>query len=109
MELKQVFIIDLNPSAITNCAQGNAKSVYCNKVRLRFAFLDDNDNPILKEIHKESISARGKRRIQLLKDGRVFNSLAEYIRETGVPYKTAQRYIKDSTIDLFGYEFIELD
>jgi hypothetical protein len=100
---------NLNPSAITKCAAGNAKSVYCNKLRLRFAFLDDNDNPILKEIHNESLSARGKRRIQLLKDGRVFNSLAEYIRETGVPYKTAQRYIKDSTINLFGYEFIELD
>jgi len=99
----------LNSSAITNCAQGNAKSVYCNKIRLRFAFLDDNDNPILKEIHNETISARGKRRIQLLKDGRVFNSLAEYIRETGVPYKTAQRYIKDPTINLFGNEFIELD
>lgn len=100
---------NLNSSAITNCAQGNAKSVYCNKVRLRFAFLDDNDKPILKEIHNESISARGKRRIQLLKDGRVFNSLAEYLRETGVPYKTAQRYIKDPSINLFGNEFIELD
>lgn len=99
----------LNSSAITNCARGNAKSVYCNKIRLRFAFLDDNNNPILKEIHNETISARGKRRIQLLRDGRVFNSLAEYIRETGVPYKTAQRYIKDPTINLFGNEFIELD
>jgi hypothetical protein len=99
----------LNSSQITNCAQGNAKSVYCNKVRLRFAFLDDNDNPILKDKHKESISARGKSRIQALKDGRVFNSLAEYIRETGLPYKTAKRYLKDPSINLFGYEFIELD
>ena len=100
---------NLNSSAITNCAKGNAKSVYCNKVRLRFAFLDDNNTPILKEIHNESISARGKRRIQLLKDGRVFNSLAEYLRETGVPYKTAQRYIKDPSLNLFGNEFIELN
>ena len=88
---------------------GQCKSVYCNKVRLRFAFLDDNDKAILKKIHNESISARGKSRIQLLKDGRVFNSLAEYLRETGVPYKTAQRYIKDPGINLFGNEFIELD
>jgi len=100
---------NINSKAITNCVQGNAKSVYCNKARLRFAFLDDNGEPILKEKHKESISARGKKRIQLLKNGMVFNSLAEYIRETGVPYKTALRYIKDSTINLFGNEFIELD
>ena len=71
--------------------------------------MDDNDQPILKEKHIDSISARGKKRIQLLRGGIVFNSLAEYIRETGVSYKTAQRYIKDSNINLFGNEFIELD
>jgi hypothetical protein len=78
-------------------------------VRLRFAFLDDNGNPILTEKHKDSISNRGNCRIQSLKDGRVYNSLAEYIRVTGIPYKTAKRYMKDPSINLFGYEFIELD
>ena len=99
----------LNSSAITNCAKGNAKSVYKNNVRMRFALLDDNGKPILKQKHHDSLSAKGKKRIQLLKDGRVFNSLAEYLRETGVPYKTAKRYIKDPNINLFGHEFIELD
>ncbi len=99
----------LNSSQITKCAKGEAKSVYCNNNRLRFAFIDDNGNPILSYLHHEPLTARGKSRIQLLKTGKVYNSLAEFLRETGIPYKTAKRYLKDPSIDLFGFEFIELD
>lgn len=100
---------NLNSSAITNCAKGNAKSIYWNNQRLRFAFLDEQNAPILKEKHKQPLSTKGDKRIQMLKDGKVYNSLAEFLRETGVPYKTAKRYLKDPSINLFGYEFIELD
>lgn len=99
----------LNPQQITKCAKGEAKSVYCMNDRLRFAFIDDNGKPILTPKHSEPLAARGKSRIQLIKTGKVYNSLAEFIRETGIPYKTAKRYIKNPAINLFGYEFIELD
>lgn len=99
----------LNSSQITKCAKGEAKSVYGKIERLRFAFLDDNGNPILTSKHKESLSARGKSRIQVIKTGEIYNSFAEFIRETGIPYKTAKRYQKDRSIDLLGYEFIEIE
>ena len=99
----------LNPQQITKCAKGEAKSVYGEKERLRFAFIDDNGNPILTSKHKESLSARGKYRIQIIKTGKIYNSFAEFIRKTGIPYKTAKRYQKDRSIDLLGYEFIEIE
>jgi hypothetical protein len=99
----------ISAQQITKCAGGHAKSVYCSKERLRFAFLDDNNKPILTDKHSESLTAKGKSRIQLLKTGQVFNSLAEYSRVTGVSLKTAKRYSKDPSINLLGFEFIELN
>jgi group I intron endonuclease len=99
----------INASQITKCAGGGAKSVYCDKKRLRFAFLDDDGNPIIKEAHKQPLTWRGKKRIQRISTGEVFNSLAEYIRATNIPYKRAKKYLKDPNVDLLGYEFIELD
>jgi len=96
-------------SQVTKCAKGESKSVYCKGERLRFAFLDDNGKPVLKPKHKETLSARGKSRIQVIRTGEIYNSFAEYLRETGVPYKTAKRYQKDNSVELFGFEFMEID
>ncbi len=99
----------LNSSQVTKCAGGGAKSVYCGQERLRFAFLDDDGKPILTTTHEQPLSHRGKKRILRLKTGEIFNSLAEYLRETKIPRKRAKKYLEDPAIDLLGHEFIEID
>jgi hypothetical protein len=99
----------LNPSYITKCARGVCKFIFCENEKLRFAFLNADGKEILTAKHKEPLTNKGKKRIQLIKEGKLFNSLAEYLRYTGIPYSTAKRYLKDPSLDLEGYEFIELD
>lgn len=96
----------LNSGAISTCARGETKSVPKNKVKMRFAYLDDNDEPILHDMHNESVEMRGKHKIILIKNEKSFNSLAGYCRETKIPRKAAQRYMKDQSVNLFGNEFL---
>lgn len=98
----------ISSQQITKCAAGFAKSVYKGKDRLRFAFIDEFGTPILTDMHSESLSTRGDKRIIRISTGELFNSLAEYIRKTGISYKRAKKYLKDQTIDLMGFEFIEI-
>lgn len=99
----------INSGSITQCADGYSKSVYKGKERLRFAFLNEDGQPILKEKQRESLSQKGKKRIKLLKTGEEYQSLAEYCRETGVGRKRAKKYLDNPSIDLLGYEFIEIE
>lgn len=99
----------LNHCQITKCAGGEAKSVYNNDTRLRFAFIDENGKPILLNKHKESLSMRGHKRIKLLRTGEVFQSLAEFCRKTGVSQKRARKYINNPNIDMLGFEFIQIE
>jgi hypothetical protein len=99
----------LNPSYITKCARGVAKFIFHKNEKLRFAFLNADGEKILTTKHKEPLANKGKKRIQLIKEGKIFNSLAEYLRYTGIPYTTAKRYLKDPSLDLEGYEFVELE
>ena len=115
----------LDAQGIAMCCKGKQKTVYWKnheskkKERLRFAYIDDNEAPILTESHyadNETLAARGKKRILLTNKNKVeetgrekFNSLAEYCRVTRMPWKRAQKYLKDNSVDMFGYEFIVLD
>lgn len=98
----------LNGSQILLVASGKAKSVRFGSMRLRFAFLDESGNEILTKKHKESLSHRGAFQVMQLSNGVIYNSLAEYCRETGIPRKAAERYVKDNTVNLLGYEFVVL-
>ncbi|MGB4838620.1 MAG: GIY-YIG nuclease family protein [Saprospiraceae bacterium] len=99
----------LSPNLVIKCARGDSKSVIGINERLRFAYLDEDGNPKLTQKHKELISNKGKKRILRLSTGENFNSLAEYLRNTGLPYETAKKYLINPEIDLLGYEFIEID
>jgi len=104
------------------CARGILKSVRVkNKEtgtteRLRFAYLDANDQPILTARHSEPLSQRkGVAKIVLLNPemgkslGKsIFSSRAEFCRETGVPRKALVKYLQDNTRNLLGYECKEL-
>ncbi len=99
----------LNPQAITKCAGGGAKTVYKGKKRLKFAFLDDDGKIILTKKHNESLSWKGKKRILRVSTGEIFSSLAEYRRKMGISYKRAKKYLDDPSIDMMGFEFVEID
>jgi hypothetical protein len=96
------------PSQIGLCAKGTAKSVYSKGDRLRFAYLDGNNQPILTDTHHEPLGWKGKSRILHLKTGKIFNSLKAFCDETGVPQKRAKKYSEGEDINLFGHEFIVL-
>ena len=97
----------LGGSSINNCARGNAKTTGSK----RFAFLNDDMQPMLTDKHREPLRHKGKYQIVLISTGEVFNSLTAYCQKTGVSYKTAKNYMQDKSINLFGYQFyhIEMD
>ncbi len=117
------YTYSVAPNQIGMCARGILKSVRVkNKEtgkteRFRFAYLDAVGQPIIKSKHNEPLSQRkGISRIHLINQEAInylgqstFGSLAEYCRVTGVGPKRAKKYRQDSTINLMGYEFIELD
>lgn len=112
----------INSSQIRLCAEGVLKSNKIEKngckLRVRFAYLDQNGNPEMTPTHidaKKSLSHRGKKKIKLINYEKIkqlgkeeFNSVAEYCRETGVPPKRARKYMRDNSINLLGYEFKEI-
>ena len=91
------------------CAKGILKSVTSKGQKLRFAYLDDNNEPILTDMHHEPLGWRGKHRVLHIETGKKYNSLKAFCDETGVSQKRAKRYIEDKTIDLLGHEFIILE
>ena len=111
----------ITSSQVRLCAEGILKSNRGkdeSKVRLRFAYQDQNGNPIMTPMHidaEKSLSHKGKKKIKLINHEIIkrvgkeeFNSLAEYCRITGVPIKRARKYSKDNSIDLQGYEYKEI-
>lgn len=108
------YSVDANQIGL--CAKGILKSVRVkNKEtnqseRLRFAYLDKSNKPILKPKHKEPLLQRkGISKIALINQNlgtSTFSSLAEFCRVTGVPKKRARKYLTNKTVDLDGYEFI---
>ena len=112
----------VEPSQLGLCARGVLKSVRVKdestgKVkRFQFQYLDKNDTPIIPNRHREPLTQRrGVSIIRLINPPKclngkdVFSSLADFCRETGIPPKRARKYRKDKSIDLLGYEFIEID
>ena len=72
------------------------KSVKKNNVRYRFAELDENDKPILTATHEEGLDWKGKGgKIMRINDRKIFNSLAAFLRETGINRKRAKKYEED--------------
>ena len=99
----------LNSSSISSCAKGKKKSVKKNNVRYRFAELDENDKPILTATHEEGLDWKGKGgKIMRINDRKIFNSLAAFLRETGINRKRAKKYEEDQNTNLFGNEYIVL-
>ena len=96
-------------SQISECARGKLKSVYVGEKRLRFAYLDGNDSPVITKKHHESLDASGKYKILHLRSGKVFLSLNAFCRETGVPWKRAKNYLEGKETNLLGNEFKRLD
>ena len=90
-------------------SSGKAKSVRVNADRLRFAYLNDQDDPILTAKHHESLDAKGKYQILHIKSGKVYNSLKAFCHETGVSYKRAKKYLNGEDINLLGNDFTTLN
>lgn len=113
---------NVSPNQIRLCANGTLKSVRVKNdktgeaERMRFVHLDAGNNPIETMTHRQDLSQRkGTPRILLLNQKTVnllgkdiFNSLAEFCRETGVPPKRAKKYLTNPEIDLLGYEFKQI-
>jgi hypothetical protein len=96
-------------SQIGRCAAGKSKSVRLGSERLRFAFIDEDGNPILTKTHKEKLEAKGKFKLMHIESGQVFNSLNAFCRATSVPLKRAKKFLEGEDISLLGNEFIVLD
>ena len=75
---------------------------------MRFAYLDDDNQPRLTDKHHEPLGWKGKNKILHLGTGKIFNSLTAFCNDTGVSQKRANKYIQDNTVDLLGHEFIRL-
>ena len=90
------------------CAQGINKSVTVKGQKMRFAYLDDDNQPRLTDKHHEPLGWKGKNKILHLGTGKIFNSLTAFCNDTGVSQKRANKYIQDNTVDLLGHEFIRL-
>jgi hypothetical protein len=71
-------------------------------IRRRFAYIDDNGNPILTPKHKEPFETLGDIRLFCPQTGKTYQSIAHCSRETGIPQKRIRRYLKDQTVDLGG-------
>ncbi|MBX9831100.1 hypothetical protein K2X40_04025 [Candidatus Babeliales bacterium] len=136
-EAGKKYFIDANQVGL--CTRGILKSTRGinpttkKRERLRFAYLDASNNPMIKQKHNEPLLQRkgipkimltNREKIQYLDDRNtvkrdgIFCSLAEYCRETGVPPKRASKYLKslgdaekagtNKIIDMLGYEFVEV-
>ena len=97
------------PNQIGLCAKGRSKSVISKGQKLRFAYLNDDDQPLFTDKHKELLGWKGKNKILHLETGKIFNSLKAFCDETGVSQKRARRYIEDKEINMLGNNFIILE
>ena len=114
----------IDSQGIAKVCTGRAKSVYCldgrkRGARLRFAYVDELDQPKLTNKHRDaqrSLAMSRNNRILLVNPDMQkqlgqdrFNSIAEFCRITGIPPKRVRKYMNEPTTDMFGCEFIKLN
>ena len=97
----------LDSQQISLCCRGILKSTGRGSTRKRFAYADEQGNPILTPKHQEPLSTR-RTRLFCPQLGREFQSVAEFCRETGVPAKRAKKHLLNPSVSLDGLELVEL-
>ena len=91
----------LQRDQIRLCCIGKLKTTGRGGVPRKFAYVDKNGNPILTLKHTESLAWRGER-VFCPEKGKIYQSLEEFCRETGVPKKRAKKHLKDPETSLLG-------
>lgn len=93
-------------------AKGTLKAVSYpkNNEKLRFAYLNDKDEPILTPKHQESLSKKTNQ--YLVKKGGnevICNSIAEISRQFELSLQRLYNYLSGKKVDMDGYEIIKLN
>lgn len=101
----------LQGSQIKQCCDGILKSTGRDskeKIRRRFAYIDENGKPILTPKHQAPLEWLGDIRLLCPQTGKTYQSVAHCSRDTGIPQKRIRRYLKDPSVDLAGLSLMRL-